>query len=107
MFLISCLQKQASLTNILCGPDEDDVKAESWCVECEDFLCEKCCQNHKKYKALQGHQIYPITIHRLDLSKSLKKRRNSCIGLWCKTRERKKRSFCVKPTKQGAVLPVL
>lgn len=101
MFLISCLQKQASLTNILCGPDEDDVKAESWCVECEDFLCEKCCQNHKKYKALQGHQIYPITIHRLDLSKSLKKRRNSCIGLWCKTREKKKKKFLCKTHQTG------
>lgn len=38
MFLISCLQKQASLTYILCGPCEEDVKAESWCVECEDFF---------------------------------------------------------------------
>lgn len=41
-------------------------------MECEDSLCEKCSQNHRKYKALQSHQIFPITDCGMDYTKSLK-----------------------------------
>lgn len=41
-------------------------------MECEDSLCEKCSQNHRKYKALQSHKIIPITDCGVDYTKSLK-----------------------------------
>lgn len=95
-FLSSCLQKQTSLKNILCGPCridcENDIKAESWCVECEDSLCEKCSQNHRKYKALQSHQIFPLTNYGLDFTKDLIQRETD-IWNCCEKHENKNVEF--------------
>lgn len=97
-FLSSCIRKQVSPSNILCGPckilDEDGVKAVSFCVECEDSFCEKCVQRHKMFKALQPHQILPIANFGTDLVKSLEKSRKIFIGCCEKHEERNIELIC-------------
>lgn len=63
--IASCVENHGTLTTIVCGPcetkDEKKMTAHHWCSECENALCEKCIENHKKYKALQLHYIFPLS----------------------------------------------
>lgn len=103
-FLSACISKHASLTNNSCGPcgrdGEDSVKAESWCMECEDLLCEECCQNHRKYKSLQYHQIFPITSNGLDFSKSWEKIRTDIFDC-CYEHEKRNIKFVCEAHQKG------
>lgn len=67
---------------------EHDIKADTWRVECEASLCEKCSQMHKKFKALQSHQILPIINHGGELVKDVEKSQKTLIGLCEKHEER-------------------
>lgn len=96
-FLGACIRKQVSPTNILCGPcemqGEHDIKAVSWCVDCEDLLCEKCIQNHRKYKGLQSHQIFPVMSHETEFVNDIEKSQKSFIGR-CEKHERNIELVC-------------
>ncbi|XP_072019993.1 uncharacterized protein [Amphiura filiformis] len=37
--------------------DEDDAEAIARCLECKDFLCDKCTQMHKSLRPLKGHRV--------------------------------------------------
>lgn len=97
LFLSACIRKQVSPTNILCGPcemqGEHDIKADSWCVECEDSLCEKCIQNHRKYKALQSHQIFYVMNHETEFVKNIENSHKTSIGR-CERHERNIELVC-------------
>lgn len=79
-FLSTCIRKQVSPSDTTCGPceilGEHGIKADSWCVECEDSVCEKCVQRHKMFKALLSHQILPISNNGTDIFKDLEKIQN-------------------------------
>lgn len=44
-----------------CIRDKKQVKAESWCHDCQESICALCKELHKKFVSLQKHKISPMT----------------------------------------------
>lgn len=44
-----------------CIRDKKQVKAESWCHDCQESICAFCKELHKKFVSLQKHKISPMT----------------------------------------------
>ncbi|XP_012287057.1 E3 ubiquitin-protein ligase TRIM33 isoform X2 [Orussus abietinus] len=42
-----------------CTSCHDDATATSWCVECEEFICENCVMAHQRLKITKDHTIKP------------------------------------------------
>lgn len=97
-FLSACIRKQVSPSDTTCGPceilGEHGIRAESWCIECEDSICEKCVQRHNMFKALQSHKILPITNFETDIVKFLEKSQKTFKGLCEKHEERNIELIC-------------
>ncbi|XP_065215933.1 E3 ubiquitin-protein ligase TRIM33-like [Planococcus citri] len=47
------------LANVKCTNCHDSLDATSWCVECNDFLCDVCVQAHQRLKITKEHTIKP------------------------------------------------
>ncbi|XP_060596384.1 uncharacterized protein LOC132750421 [Ruditapes philippinarum] len=41
----------------VCPLDKKQAKAHKFCVDCQQYLCSKCCDFHRKLKVLQGHVL--------------------------------------------------
>ena len=55
--------KSLSLSNIKeikCSNCEDDLPAITWCMECENFLCEQCNDAHQRMKKFKSHKIVTV-----------------------------------------------
>ena len=52
--------KTLALKEIKCSNREDGSPAVTWCVECENSLCQHCNEAHQTIKALKSHKIVPI-----------------------------------------------
>ena len=80
---------------ISCDSCEDGLVAVTWCIDCENSLCQKCNKVHKKWKAFKSHKTITIKEFiqnpKLVLSTSAEKP-ESCkshnqqpLNLYCKT----------------------
>uniref|UniRef100_K1RM57 Tripartite motif-containing protein 45 n=1 Tax=Magallana gigas TaxID=29159 RepID=K1RM57_MAGGI len=58
------LKSVVGVPEILCKPcqeDGEEVKANSWCKDCSEALCEECTKCHKKYRPSRKHIVISIT----------------------------------------------
>lgn len=46
----------------ICLRDDKQVKAESWCHECQEMICETCKCLHKIVVTLRKHKITPLAL---------------------------------------------
>jgi hypothetical protein len=37
--------------------------ADSYCVDCNQKLCQECCRHHRKFKSTKNHRLRPMTEH--------------------------------------------
>ena len=43
-----------------CGECEEEGTIETYCTDCQNYLCRGCVEAHKKFKAYRGHKVVPI-----------------------------------------------
>ena len=43
-----------------CGECDDDAPTVMWCVDCENYLCTKCNDEHKRMKRLRSHETMTV-----------------------------------------------
>uniref|UniRef100_A0A8W8IR28 Tripartite motif-containing protein 45 n=1 Tax=Magallana gigas TaxID=29159 RepID=A0A8W8IR28_MAGGI len=58
------LKSVVGVPEILCKPcqeDGEEVKANSWCKDCSEALCEECTKCHKKSRPSRQHVVISIT----------------------------------------------
>ena len=84
---------QISMT-MKCGKCEEDAPAITWCLDCEEALCQDCNELHRKWKDFKSHKTVPIseffqnpkqavaTPERAEFCKSHTKQ---TLDLYCKT----------------------
>ena len=86
--------KTLALKEIKCSNREDDSPAVTWCVECENSLCQYCNDAHQMIKALKSHKIVPIEdfVKNPKLILSTPEKPEACnthskqaLDLYCKT----------------------
>ena len=62
--IISIMDSQRLKEHQMCNACERENESESasrWCVDCRDFLCEKCASTHRKYRNSIDHNIVGLT----------------------------------------------
>ncbi|CAG7836572.1 unnamed protein product [Allacma fusca] len=59
---------KSSHENQICKSCVRDSVAQKWCVECQEFLCEFCCEHHQYGKATRGHTLAPTSEGIIELS---------------------------------------
>ena len=83
-----------ALKEIKCSNREDGAPAVTWCVECENSLCQRCNDAHQMMKALNSHKIVPIEdfVKNPKLILSTPEKPEACkshgkqaLDLYCKT----------------------
>ena len=81
-------------TKIMCGTCEDGLVAVTWCIDCENSLCQNCNKVHNKWKAFKSHKTVTIKefIQNPKLVLSTSQKPESCknhsqqpLNLYCKT----------------------
>jgi len=55
--LVNSISKQKK-QKLMCFDEENE--ATSYCLDCQEYLCEVCAKPHQKSKATKNHQIIPI-----------------------------------------------
>ena len=67
LYIINLINGHSSFQNsvsqhdqqiLICSDEENE--ATSFCLDCQDYLCEICSKSHQKSKATKNHQIIPI-----------------------------------------------
>ena len=43
-----------------CLEENEEAEATSFCLECNEHLCETCCKSHKRLKILKNHKVVGI-----------------------------------------------
>lgn len=74
-----------------CLRDKKQVKAESWCHDCQESICAFCKELHKKFVSLQNHKMAPVTAlqDRNDLRRFLEvdepcsSHAGKCVEVFC------------------------
>ena len=51
---------RAAKSALICGECEEPGPVESYCSDCQNYLCRDCILAHKKFKAYRGHKVTPI-----------------------------------------------
>ena len=86
--------KSLALKEIKCSSCEDGLPAVTWCIECENCLCEFCDDAHKRIKAYKSHKTVSVedfvTNPKLVLStpekpEVCKSHGKQALDLYCKT----------------------
>ena len=54
----------------VCSECEERVPIESYCCDCQHYLCHDCIQIHKKFKSFRGHTAVPIEDLNTDILQS-------------------------------------
>ena len=52
--------RHLELTKIMCSNCEDDLPAFTWCIQCENGLCEQCNDAHQRMKVFKLHKIITV-----------------------------------------------
>ena len=80
-------------TGISCDPcliDDVNENAQFYCTNCDEFLCDTCTRNHRKYKASRQHQL-------LDRDEMPRKKISNVQDKFCATHDGKLiKYFCDK-----------
>ena len=82
-------QKVVKGKTLPCGECEESP-VESYCCDCQHYLCGDCLQVHKKFKSFRGHRAIPIQdldMPTLQSSKTLycSKHKGEALKLFCHT----------------------
>ena len=86
--------KSLALTEIKCGTCEEGLPAVTWCIECENSLCQDCNEMHRKWKAFKSHKLIAVKefIQNPKLVLSTPEKPEACkshskqaLDLYCKT----------------------
>ena len=84
-------EKNANIPCTSCDPS--DSKAIGRCVECDDFLCKKCIDNHKSMRVLRQHHVLTLdelragklTMHNLPEQEICPKHTGEVLRFYCET----------------------
>ena len=86
--------KSLTLREIKCSNCEDGLAAVTWCVECENSLCEQCNDAHRRMKAFKSHKTVAVEdfVNNPKLVLSTPEKPEACrshskqaLDLYCKT----------------------
>ena len=86
--------KSLALSEIKCGTCEEELPAVTWCIDCENSLCQNCDDMHKKWKAFKSHKLIAVkeVIQNPKLILSTPEKPEACknhnrqsLDLYCKT----------------------
>jgi len=81
-------------SEIKCGSCEDGFPAVTWCIECENSLCQNCNEMHKKWKAFKSHKTVTVKefIQNPKVALTMSEKPEACqshskqpLDLYCKT----------------------
>jgi len=72
-----------------CSDSESTVTATSYCIECDQHICDRCAVVHKKQKVTRSHQV----VHDNEM-RSLEERIKLVAGYCDQHLEEKERFFC-------------
>lgn len=74
-----------------CKSRGDMIKAESWCSQCQEALCQTCLKYHKTNKALKNHRMFNVkdiedepTLVRFTEDEFCAQHREKRIEMFCK-----------------------
>ena len=86
--------KTLALKEIKCSNCEDGLPAVTWCVECENSLCECCNDAHQRMKAFKTHLIVAVeqfvknpklVLSTPEKPEACKSHGKQALDLYCKT----------------------
>ena len=86
--------KSLALKEIKCSNCEDGLPAVTWCVECENSLCEHCNDAHQRMKAFKTHTIVAVeqfvknpklVLSTPEKPEACKSHGKQALDLYCKT----------------------
>lgn len=85
-----------------CIRDKKQVKAESWCYDCQETICALCKELHKKFVSLQKHKISPMTtlqdqddkLQFLVVDETCSSHADKCVEVFCLDHDRLCCSIC-------------
>lgn len=74
-----------------CIRDKKQVKAESWCYDCQESICALCKELHKKFVSLQKHKISQMTALQdkddnqrfLEVDEPCSSHAGKCVEVFC------------------------
>ena len=84
-------QSRGAKATLICGECESGAgPVESYCSDCQNYLCQDCIHAHKRFKAYRGHKVIPI--QELDAATLQSSQiqycaihKNEAIKLFCET----------------------
>ena len=86
--------KSLALKEIKCSNCEDGLPAVTWCVECENSLCQHCNDAHQKIKLLKSHKTVAVeeflknpklVLSTAEKPEACKTHGKQALDLYCKT----------------------
>ncbi|XP_065886762.1 E3 ubiquitin-protein ligase TRIM71-like [Dysidea avara] len=79
---------------IKCGKCREEAPAVTWCIECENGLCDNCNEFHRKWKDCEAHKTVPISeflqnpkqaVATPEKAEFCKSHTKQTLDLYCKT----------------------
>ena len=88
---VSSPQSRGAKATLICGECESGAgPVESYCSDCQNYLCQDCIHAHKRFKAYRGHKVIPI--QELDAATLQSSQiqycaihKNEAVKLYCET----------------------
>ncbi|XP_015596878.1 E3 ubiquitin-protein ligase TRIM33 [Cephus cinctus] len=78
-----------------CTSCHDDATATSWCVECEEFICQNCVMAHQRLKITKDHTIKPKNEVAVDEENGKKNPKKQTGYLFCTVHQQEQLTlFC-------------
>ena len=86
--------KSLTLKEIKCSSCEADLPAVTWCIECENGLCQQCNDAHQRMKAFRSHNTVAIeefvknpklVLSTPEKPEACKSHSKQALDLYCKT----------------------
>ena len=83
-----------ALREIKCSTCEDDLPAVTWCIECENSLCEQCNDAHQRMKPFKSHKTVAakefvknpkLVLSTPEKPEACKSHSKQALDLYCKT----------------------
>ena len=86
--------KSLALKEIQCSSCEDGIPAITWCIDCENGLCEYCNGAHQRIKAFKSHKTVAVenfvknpklVLSTTEKPEACKSHSKQALDLYCKT----------------------
>eukprot|EP01099_Mayorella_cantabrigiensis_P007987 TRINITY_DN734_c1_g1_i1.p1 TRINITY_DN734_c1_g1~~TRINITY_DN734_c1_g1_i1.p1 ORF type:complete len:206 (+),score=51.94 TRINITY_DN734_c1_g1_i1:84-701(+) len=81
----------------MCGGEDCEGRAESWCPECKGNLCKTCLEEHSKVRFLKSHKVVPLSQKKVEIFGECSSCQTKTTG-FCETCEK---AICPKCAFQG------